>query len=170
MMNRGYSREDYVRKIEVIRRARREITITGDVIVGFPGETEADFKQTLKLINEVQFDGLYIFKYSPRPGTPAVRWGDHVPEKVKTERLMEADALQREVQIKKHASYIWKIYDVLVEGTSHKSKFHLTGHTTCHQVVNFEGAVCNMDGATVKVEVLRVNPHSLYGRLVSGAC
>jgi tRNA-2-methylthio-N6-dimethylallyladenosine synthase len=163
-MNRGYTRADYLRRIEWIRSARREIAITGDIIVGFPGETESDFRETLRLIEEVEFDGLYVFKYSPRPGTPAARLSDQVPDEVKTERLMRVEQQQREIQLRRLQRYVGRTVEVLVEGRSAKSHMHWTGHTTDNIVVNFEDPRENIEGALVKVEITRANPHSLFGR------
>jgi len=168
LMNRGYTASDYLRKVDLVRSAKREITLTGDIIVGFPGESEDDFKETLKLVERVEFDGLFVFKYSPRPGTPAAVWKDQVPEEVKTRRLMELDRLQRSIQMKRHEMYIGKRVEVLVEGRSAKSNLHATGHTSCHIVVNFEDSETKLDGSLVKVEILKVNPHSLFGRVIRG--
>ncbi|MCS6817214.1 MAG: tRNA (N6-isopentenyl adenosine(37)-C2)-methylthiotransferase MiaB [Blastocatellia bacterium] len=163
-MNRGYTRADYMRRVEWIRSAKREITLTGDIIVGFPGETERDFQETLRLIEEVEFDGLYLFKYSPRPGTPAARLPDQVPDEVKTERLMRLEERQREIQLRRLQRYVGRIVEVLVEGKSVKSEIHWAGHTTDNIVVNFEDSRENIEGALVKVEITRANPHSLFGR------
>ncbi len=164
LMNRGYTRAEYMRCIEWIRSAKREIAVTGDVIVGFPGETERDFQETLRLIEEVEFDGLYIFKYSPRPGTPAARLSDQVPDEVKTERLRRLDERQREIQQKRWRRYVGRLVEVLVEGKSAKSELHWSGHTSSNIVVNFEDPRENIEGSLVKVEITRVNPHSLFGR------
>ncbi|GBC81953.1 tRNA-2-methylthio-N(6)-dimethylallyladenosine synthase [bacterium HR10] len=164
LMNRGYTRAEYLRRIEWIRSARREIAVTGDIIVGFPGETERDFQQTMALVEEVEFDGLYIFKYSPRPGTPAARLSDQVPDEVKTERLMRLEQRQREIQLKRWQRYVGQVVEVLVEGKSAKSEDHWSGHTSDNIVVNFEDSRENIEGALVKVEITRVNPHSLFGR------
>lgn len=165
-MNRGYTAEEYLQKVALIHNASRDISLTGDVIVGFPGETEEDFRQTVRLVERAQFDGLYIFKYSPRPRTVAARWVDTVPETVKTERLMELVEIQREVQRRRWQRYLGKTVDVLVEGRSAKSEKHWSGHTPCHKVVNFESSMTNLEGLIVKVEVTKVNPHSLFGRHV----
>lgn len=163
-MNRGYTRADYLRRVEWIRLAKREIALTGDIIVGFPGETERDFQQTLHLIEEVEFDGLYLFKYSPRPGTPAARLSDQVPEEVKTERLLRLEERQREIQLRRLQRYVGRVVEVLVEGKSAKSELHWAGHTTDNIVVNFEDSRENIEGSLVKVEITRANPHSLFGR------
>ncbi len=166
LMNRGYTAEEYLRKVEYIRRASRDISLTGDIIVGFPGETDEDFRQTVRLVEQVEFDGLYIFKYSPRPHTVAARWADTVPEPVKTERLMQLVEVQRGVQRRRWQRYLGREVEVLVEGRSTKSERHWAGHTPCHKVVNFESSMTNLEGLIVKVEVTKINPHSLFGRHV----
>lgn len=164
MMNRGYRRADYMAKVDMIYSAKREITLTGDIIVGFPGETERDFLDTVRLVEEVEFDGLYIFKYSPRPYTPAARWGDQISDEVKTRRLVELTARQREIQMRKHRKYIGKVLEVLIEGKSAKSNLHWSGYSTSNITVNFESSVELREGLIVEVEITKVNPHSLFGR------
>ncbi len=163
LMNRGYTRAEYLQRVEWIRSARREIALTGDIIVGFPGETERDFWETLQLCEEVQFDGLYIFKYSPRPGTPAARLADQVPDHVKTERLMILEQKQREIQLRRLQRYVGRVVEVLVEGKSSKSDIHWSGHTSSHVVVNFEDPRSDIEGSLVKVEITKAHPHSLFG-------
>jgi len=166
MMNRGYTREDYLRKVAVIRRSSLDLSLTGDVIVGFPGETDEDFRQTVELVREAEFDSLYIFKYSPRPWTVANKWADSVPDGVKTARLRELVEFQRQVQNRRWQRYLGREIDVLVEGRSTKSGQHWSGHTPCHKVINFESSSDNLDGLIARVEVMKVNPHSLFGRHV----
>jgi len=102
-MRRGYTRGDYIEKIEAIKGARKDISITGDMIVGFPGETDDDFNETMSLVAEVEYDGLYIFKYSPRPRTPAAAYSDSIPEEVKTERFLRLQELQDRIQKRRYA-------------------------------------------------------------------
>lgn len=166
LMNRGYTRDDYRRLVDLIRQARRDISLTGDIIVGFPGETDEDFEQTVDLVRESEFDSLYVFKYSPRPGTVASRWSDNVPDEVKTARLQQLVQIQRQIQYRRWQRYIGKVVEVLVEGKSVKSSQHWSGHTPCHKVVNFESSSHDLEGVIVRVEITKVNPHSLFGRLV----
>lgn len=168
-MNRGYTREDYLRQVAHIGRAGRDISLTGDIIVGFPGETDEDFQQTVELVREAEFDSLYIFKYSPRPGTVAHKWPDSVPEAVKTARLQQLVEVQREVQNRRWQRYLGKEVEVLVEGKSAKSGQHWSGHTPCHKVVNFESSSAHLEGLIVKVEITKLNPHSLFGKHVEPA-
>ena len=163
-MRRGYTRSDYLEKISLVKRAHKDLAITGDLIVGFPGETEADFQETLSLIAEVEYDGLYIFKYSPRPRTPAATYTDSVPEEVKTERFMQLQELQNRIQKRRYDRYLGRTVEVLVEGQSARSLTDLTGHTRCQKVVNFP-AGADLIGEIVEVRVTEIKPHSLYGEL-----
>jgi tRNA-2-methylthio-N6-dimethylallyladenosine synthase len=164
-MRRGYTRTEYLEKIAAIQRAKKDYSITGDMIVGFPGETEEDFEQTMSLVAEVGYDGLYIFKYSPRPKTPAAAYTDTVPEEVKTERLLKLQELQDRIQKQRYERYLGKTVEVLVEGVSARSASDLSGHTRCQKVVNFPSSSVSL-GALVQVRVTAVKSHSLYGEMV----
>jgi tRNA-2-methylthio-N6-dimethylallyladenosine synthase len=163
-MRRGYTREEYQQKIELIRQARKDISITGDIIVGFPGETEADFDETMSLVSETEYDGLYIFKYSSRPHTAAQALSDSVPERVKTERFVRLQELQDEKQRGRYSRYLGREVEVLVEGTSSRSEMDYTGHTRCNKVINFPKAGANL-GEVIKVKVTGLRTHSLYGEV-----
>ncbi|MEP7270895.1 MAG: tRNA (N6-isopentenyl adenosine(37)-C2)-methylthiotransferase MiaB [Acidobacteriota bacterium] len=165
-MRRGYNRLEYLEKIRMIRNGARDYSITGDIIIGFPGETEADFIETLTLVAEVEFDGLYIFNYSPRPHTPAAAYADSVPEAVKGERFGRLQELQERIQKRRFGRYINREVEVLVESLSARSENDHTGHTKCNKVVNFPKAESNL-GDVVKVLVKESRPHSLYGELIS---
>lgn len=164
-MRRGYTREEYLEKIAFIKRAKKDISITGDMIVGFPGETEEDFNETLSLAAEVEYDGLYIFNYSPRPHTPAAAYTDSVPEEVKTERLMRLNELQRRIQLRRYGRYLNQTVEVLVEGESARSPQDYSGHTRCNKVVNFPMVAGTM-GQLVNVKVTGIKQNSLYGQVV----
>ncbi|MCI0661530.1 MAG: tRNA (N6-isopentenyl adenosine(37)-C2)-methylthiotransferase MiaB [Acidobacteria bacterium] len=164
-MRRGYSREEYLNKIGAIRRAKKDMAITGDIIVGFPGETDQDFNETLSLVAETEYDGLYIFKYSPRPGTPAAAYNDSIPEEVKRERFLKLEELHLRVQKRRYHRYLNRIVEVLVEGKSTRSDLDLTGHTRCHKVVNFKSDEKLM-GELVRVKITETKTHSLYGELI----
>jgi tRNA-2-methylthio-N6-dimethylallyladenosine synthase len=167
-MRRGYTRREYIEKIEAIRGARREISITGDMIVGFPGETDEDFNETMSLVAEVEYDGLYIFKYSPRPRTPAAAYSDSIPEEIKTERFLRLQELQDRIQRRRYERYLGRTVEVLVEGTSSRSPSDYTGHTRCNKVVNFPIAAEAL-GKLVNVNINGVKSHSLYGEM-AGDC
>lgn len=162
-MRRGYTRREYLEKISLMKKSKCDFSITGDMIVGFPGETEEDFNETLSLVAEVEYDGLYIFKYSPRPKTPAATYQDTVPDEVKTERFLKLQELQMRIQKRRYERYLGKVVEVLVEGSSMRSTSDLTGHTPCNKVVNFPGAD-NVQGGLVKVIIEEVMVHSLRGK------
>ncbi len=163
-MRRGYTRREYLEKIDSIKRASKDLSITGDIIVGFPGETDDDFNQTLSMAAEVGYDGLYIFKYSPRPHTPAAAYLDSVPEVVKTERFMKLNELQHRIQKDRYSRYLGRKVEVLVEGVSARSSSDLVGHTRCNKVINFPGTV-DLVGNLAAVKVTEIKPNSLYGSL-----
>ena len=164
-MRRGYSRKDYNERIDWIKSAKKDISITGDMIVGFPGETEDDFNETLSLVAEVGYDSLYIFKYSPRPRTPAASYTDSVPEEKKTERFLKLDELQSRIQLERYARLVGRDVEVLVEGLSIRSDNDHMGHTRCNKVINFPKCDSKM-GDIIRVKVEEARPHSLYGRVV----
>jgi tRNA-2-methylthio-N6-dimethylallyladenosine synthase len=161
-MRREYTRHEYIDKITAIKRARRDIAITGDMIVGYPGETESDFQETLSLVNEVEYDGLYTFKYSPRPNTHAGKLKDTVPEEVKTQRLMALVEAQASVQRRRFQRYLDREVTVLVEKAAVRGQGQLMGHTSCNKVVNFV-APESLIGQLVTVKITGVTPNSLLG-------
>lgn len=163
-MRRGHKVVDYLSRINSIKSARRKISLTSDIIVGFPGETAAEFEDTLKLVRECRFHGLYIFKYSERRGTPAAKLPDTVSEVEKTERFLALERLQMSVQREIFQDYVGEEVDVLVEGLSARSGDDLTGHTTCNKVINFR-AEPKLIGQIVKVKVTEAKTHSLYGEI-----
>lgn len=165
LMNRGYTRESYLEKVDMIKEVCPSIAITSDVIVGFPGEEDSDFKETLDLIERVQFDDLYSFKYSPREGTRASEFDNQLDETIKEERLSILQKIQKEITYKKNKSYENKIVEVLVEGQSRKRSSDITGRTRTNKVVNFEGDV-GLKGKLVLVEIKTAYPHSLRGQFI----
>lgn len=167
-MRRGHTAADYLRRIEVIKNARREIAITSDIIVGFPGETDQDFRDTMTLVERVRYDALYIFKYSERPNTPAAKLDDDVTRNEKAARFMELEALQRRQQKTICEGYLGREVRVLAEAVSSKSEADFTGHTTCHKVVNFPRQSIQL-GEVAKVRITNVNKNSLYGEAVVAA-
>jgi tRNA-2-methylthio-N6-dimethylallyladenosine synthase len=165
-MRRGHSSADYLRRVDAIKNSRRRLALTSDIIVGFPGETDADFRETVKLVEKCEFDALYIFKYSQRRGTPAAKLPDDVSEDQKKQRFLELEARHRELQKGIHESYVGRQVSVLVEGKSARSPQDMTGHSSCHKVVNFHGGVAN-PGAVVNVLITEAKLNSLYGAYVS---
>lgn len=162
-MKRGYTREHYVELVMRLREAEPEISISSDVMVGFPGESEKDFDLTLDLIRRVQFDGLFSFKYSDRKGTLAETMPGKVEEKEKSRRLKVLQDLQRQVTLSKNRSLVGRRMDVLVEGQS-KRGGQLTGRTGSNKIVNFIGNTNNI-GRLVKVTIKQGFLNSLQGEL-----
>jgi tRNA-2-methylthio-N6-dimethylallyladenosine synthase len=163
-MRRGHKVDDYLNRINSIKNARRKISLTSDIIVGFPGETAAEFEDTLNLVRECRFHGLFIFKYSERRGTPAAKLPDTVSEEEKTRRFLSLEKLQMSIQREIFQSYVGEEVDVLVEGFSARSRDDLMGHTTCNKVINFR-AKPELIGEIVKVKVTEAKTHSLYGEV-----
>jgi tRNA-2-methylthio-N6-dimethylallyladenosine synthase len=164
-MRRGHKIEDYLRHVETIKNARRTISLTSDVIVGFPCETDEDFEETLGLVRRCGFAGLYIFKYSERKGTPAASLRDCVTASEKTRRFMALENLQVSVQDEIYKAHVGTEMSVLVERVSARASEDMTGHTTCHKVVNFRGT-SDLEGKLVRVRVTEAKPHSLYGEFL----
>jgi tRNA-2-methylthio-N6-dimethylallyladenosine synthase len=166
LMRRGHTSADYLRRIETIKNARRQIAITSDIIVGFPGETEQDFRDTMSLVENVKYDGLYIFKYSERPGTPAAKLPDDVSKSEKRTRFLDLEELQQRQQKAIYESYIGTELDVLAESVSAKSEADFTGHTSCHKVVNFPRHELNL-GEITRIKITKAKQNSLYGETVA---
>lgn len=166
-MNRGYTRAEYLEKVERLRQYHREISITSDVIVGFPGETETDYEATLTLMEAVTFDNLFSFKYSEREKTAAVGFDRQVPEKVKSVRLERLQALQQEHTLKRNRMLEGTLQDVLVEGKSKNSDHDLTGRTGSNKIVNFRSG-CELIGKTCAVRIKKAYLHSLRGVTAKG--
>jgi tRNA-2-methylthio-N6-dimethylallyladenosine synthase len=165
-MRRGHKASDYLAKVETIKQCKRRLALTSDIIVGFPGETDEDFRATMQLVKQAEYDSLYIFKYSKRNGTPAARLADDVSASEKRDRFLELETLQREVQDRIYQSYLGKQLSVLVEGQSARTEVDMTGHSTCHKVVNFPGDI-SLEGKVVPVRVTKANRNSLFGELVN---
>lgn len=164
-MRRGYTRAEYLSKVSAIHQASVDFSLTTDFIVGYPGETRQDFNDTLALLEECRFDSSYIFKFSPRAGTPAALLSS-VPHKEEVdERFQLLTDLQYRIQKEKMSAYIGKVVDVLIEGTSKHSQAEFTGHTTCHKVVNFPMGSGYSVGDIASVAISGVKANSLAGRL-----
>ena len=164
-MRRGYRVADYMARVEAIRRARRPLALTGDIIVGFPGETVEDFRETMRLVEECQYHGLYIFKYSERRGTPAARLPETISEAEKRSRFLELESLQSRIERKIYRSYVGRRLSVLVEGISARDPLDVTGHSTCQKVVNGRGDK-GLQGRVVEMRVVEAKAHSLYAEVV----
>ena len=168
-MQRQYTRAEYLEKIEWIKSARRPIAISTDIIVGFPGETEEDFQQTLSLLDEVGYDSVFSFKYSPRPNTAALTLDGHLPDEEKGRRLAILQEKQRAIQLRRNSQWIGRTVEVLVESFN-PGTGQWVGRTSEHRVVNFtcpEGVKESLAGRYVHVHVTRAGPNSLAGELAA---
>ena len=171
-MARTYSRDEYLEKIAMMRKAKREISITTDLIVGFPGETERDFEETLSLIDLVQYDGAFCFKYSPRPNTPSLKMEDVIPEEEKSRRLAVLLERQREIQRARNERLVGNVLEVMVEGKSRRENasrngtIQWSGHTSSNRVMNFTSKREESLGDYVRVRVTGATPNSLVGEAV----
>jgi tRNA-2-methylthio-N6-dimethylallyladenosine synthase len=165
MMRRTYTKESYLDIIKALRESIPDIAITTDVIVGFPGESEQDFNETLELIKEVEFDTSFSFKFSPRPGTPAAESDEAVPEIISNERLAMLQKIQSEITIRKHQKKVGTVEEVLVEGESRNDPSWQSGRNTHNQVVNFPGPL-NLKGKLVNVRISEGLQNSLRGELL----
>ncbi|MFD1066296.1 tRNA (N6-isopentenyl adenosine(37)-C2)-methylthiotransferase MiaB [Oceanobacillus locisalsi] len=164
-MNRKYTREEYLELVRKIRQAMPNATLTTDIIVGFPNETEEQFEETMTLVEEVGFEAAYTFIYSPREGTPAARKQDDVPEEVKKQRLYRLNELVNKQSAASMQTYQGEVVEVLVEGESKKDPDVLAGYTERNKLVNFKGPKSAV-GHIVKVEITETKTWSLNGVMV----
>ncbi len=166
-MNREYTREWYLERISWIKAARREISMTSDIIVGFPGETEADLEETATLLEDVGYDQVFAFKYSQRPNTPAVGMADTVAEEVKVARLQVILERQRAVQKASYARHLGEVMEVMVEGHNHQ-RGQVTGRSTQNKTVNFTVTepILPATGSYRAVRITQTFPNSLVGEAV----
>jgi tRNA-2-methylthio-N6-dimethylallyladenosine synthase len=167
MMNRGYTYREYKTKIDKLRNSVPGIAITSDIIAGFPGETEDDHKDTINALKELEFDGIFAFKFSERPGTKAAIMEGKLPEGIKTERLSEILGLQDEITLKKNKALEGKVLEVLVEDINkgENKEGHLTGRTRGNKIVNFSGSSFLVN-KLVRVRIKKGMKHSLLGELL----
>jgi tRNA-2-methylthio-N6-dimethylallyladenosine synthase len=164
-MNRGYTRAQYLDLVDALREAEPALAFSTDVIVGFPGETEADFEATVETVERVAYDNVFVFRYSRRPGTPAAEMPDQVPEAVKADRNARLLAVTQRVGAERSRLLAGRTMEVLVDGTSRKSPGELSGRTRCNRVVNLDGQGRVGIGDIVHVRVTEALPHSLRGTL-----
>jgi len=165
-MQREYTRDWYLERIAWTKAARRDISLTSDIIVGFPGETDRDFEQTITLLEAVNYDAIFGFKYSPRPNTPAIHMHDSIPEEVKIERLAILNARQREIQRTNYARHLDQTLEVMVEHGAN-SRGQITGRSTQNKTVNFSCETTPPIGSYVNVRITQVFPSSLVGEAIS---
>ncbi len=164
-MNRGYSREEYIQKARMILDRLPGALLSTDIIVGFPGETESDFRDTLSLLDEVPFDMMYSFKYSPRPFTKSARFENQVPEKEKSFRLSRLNKKHIQFAFARCKEYMDQVLEVLVEKKDHKTGY-LSGRSRGNKVVHFKGSE-HLKGQTVSVKINKTQPQVFYGELLA---
>src|SRR5258708_1848072 len=161
-MRRTYSRAEYLKKVAMIRGAKRPISVTTDIIVGFPGETEQEFEETLGLLDEVRYDGVFAFKYSPRPNTLSLSMAETVSEEEKGRRLSRLQERQRQIQAERNAAHLGESFELMVTNKSRREN-QWSGHTSCNRVLNFTSQAHDLLGTYVQVRVTSVGPSSLVG-------
>ncbi|MEY4199027.1 MAG: (Dimethylallyl)adenosine tRNA methylthiotransferase MiaB, partial [Verrucomicrobiota bacterium] len=162
LMHRGYTRARFLDLIRRLRAVHPEMGITTDIIVGFPGETEADFAETLSLAREVEFDNAFVFKYSPRRDTPAAAMPDQLPEEIIEARHAQLLAVINEIAERKNKACEGRVLQILVEGPSRKNPARLEGRTRANKIVIFEGSERHI-GQVMDVRIVRAAPFTLYG-------
>lgn len=161
-MNRHYDRERYLDIIAYIRKKMPDCAITSDIIVGFPGESEEDFKDTLEMLTTVKFDMLYSFIYSPRKGTPAAEMENQIPKEIQSERFNRLLALQNEIALKKNSDLVGETVKVLCDGKSKNNPDTYSGRTETNKIVFFEGVPSDC-GSYVNIKIERAEAFALYG-------
>lgn len=167
-MLREYTRENYLERIAWMKAARRPISLTTDIIVGFPGETEAEFEETITLLHEVGYDGVFSFKYSPRPNTPAIRMNDSIPDEEKSKRLSILQERQREIQRANYEKQIGEVVEVMVEGRN-EAREQMIGRSSQNKTVNFTtaGPIRPATGSYARVMITKSFPNSLVGEEIA---
>jgi len=166
-MKRAYNRARYLDKVHKVRRAIPDIAITTDIIVGFPGETEEEFEETLSLVDEVGYDAAYTFQYSPRPLTEAADYSEQIPKAVVQARFERLIALQETISLERNVQQVGRTEGVVVEGVSKKDEARLTGRTRANRLVHFASDGAH-EGTLRTVTITAAHPHHLDGELVGG--
>ena len=166
-MLREYTRDNYLERVAWIKAAKRPISLTTDIIVGFPGETEAEFEETISLLDEVGYDGVFSFKYSPRPNTPAIRINDSIPDEEKSKRLSILQERQREIQRVNYEKQVGEVIEVMIEGRN-EARGQIVGRSSQNKTVNFssKSPIQPATGGYARVLVTKSFPNSLVGEMV----
>jgi tRNA-2-methylthio-N6-dimethylallyladenosine synthase len=161
---RDYTRDQYLRQIEYVKSVCLDISLSTDIIVGYPGETDSDFAETMSLLETVQYDSIYSFEYSERPDTPALKLAlrDNVASELKAERLQAVQTLQKAISARRLSRWVGRDVEVLVEGDSGRYPGQLCGRTTGNEMVNFAGPP-SLTGQLVTVRIVAARGHSLIG-------
>jgi tRNA-2-methylthio-N6-dimethylallyladenosine synthase len=166
-MGRGYSREEYLRAVAMLRAAVPDLAITTDILVGFPGESAADFEETLALMEAVGFDGCFAFKFSRRERTPAATLADQVPDEQKASRLARVFALQNQIALSRNLALVGREVEILLDRELSKRGSGLAaGRTRQNKIVHFHGSEDIADGSRVPIEITAATPHHLKGILI----
>ena len=168
LMNRGYTYEDYLEKVGKLKECVPDIAITTDIIAGFPSETDNDHSLTIEALKRIEFDGIFAFKFSPRPGTKAAEMDDKISEKIKSLRLYEILGYQDDITLRKNKELEGSLQEVLVEGVSKTNNGKITGRTRTNKIINLEGDAA-LVGRLINVEIRKALRHSLEGRLTNQA-
>ncbi len=166
-MRRGYRLDEYMERIERLRKRRPDVAISTDMIVGFPGETEAEFEETLSVVREIEYDDMFIFTYSPRPRTVAAKvYEDDVPDEVKGDRCRRLQELQKSIALRKNRNLIGAEQEILVEGPSRLGRGQLMGRTRTNRIVNFTPNEATVPAEMARVRVVDATPNSLVGEAI----
>jgi tRNA-2-methylthio-N6-dimethylallyladenosine synthase len=162
-MNRDYTKDEFLRLVELIRRTIPGVSLTTDIICGFPTETDAEFAETEEVVRSVQFDSAFIFKYSERQGTIAAKlWEDDVPDAVKSERVTHLVAMQREISLRRHQALVGQTVRVLIEGESRKNSAEWKARTDGNMIVVFPDPNLRL-GEFCDVRITEATPNTLLG-------
>ena len=166
-MRRGYTRQEYLERIWRLRERCSEVALSTDIIVGFPGETDEEFAQTLELLERLEYDEIFSFGYSPRPQTVSAKlYADDIPQNVKKERLTRVQSLQRGISLNKNRRCIGRVEEILVDGPSRLKQGQLMGRTRNNRIVNIAGPE-NLVGRLVPVRITSATANSLIGEVLS---
>jgi tRNA-2-methylthio-N6-dimethylallyladenosine synthase len=164
-MNRGYTAEEYMQKVDHLRQLRPQISITSDIIIGFPGETQNDYQETIDMMEKIRFDSIFSFKYSERKGTVAQKLEGKIEEGEKSRRLTQVQALQDQHTIEANLAMEGSLQELLIEGKSRNSENDLMGRTGSWKIVNFKSDKA-LAGKIVKAKITKAYLHSLRGKLM----
>lgn len=165
-MNRGYTSLEYMEKLQRLREKIPNVAVTTDIIVGFPGESQADFEDTQRALQTIRFDQIFSFKFSQRPGTAAGKLSDQVPDEIKMERLATVHSIQDDITLQHHKNAEGSIEEVLIEGIRNGNGQPF-GRTRTNKIVNLENSECIREGDLLKVRIIRGLKHSLLGGLIN---
>lgn len=165
-MRRGYTRERYFEIVDTIRKYVPDSAITADVIVGFPGETEEQFQNTLDLMEKVEFDQVFFRAYSTRPNTPAGEWENQLSNEIKQDRLQRVKQIENQYALKRSKSYIGRIQSILIEDVNYKNPRQVIGRNIQSKLVYLEGDISILRGKMVNVEIIDAKLHTLVGKLI----